>query len=52
MKFRQHLSICKRDKTSDRWENELGKIKASILNEDKLNDYATDIWHSLKNINV
>lgn len=35
-------------KTSDRWENELGKIKASILNEDKLNDYATDIWHSLK----
>ncbi|WP_407499852.1 DUF445 domain-containing protein [Elizabethkingia anophelis] len=35
-------------KTSDRWENELSKIKASILNEDKLNDYATDIWHSLK----
>ncbi|OPC04280.1 hypothetical protein BAS10_14465 [Elizabethkingia meningoseptica] len=35
-------------KTSDRWENELNKIKQSILTEEKLNDYATDIWTSLK----
>ncbi|MDE5449046.1 DUF445 domain-containing protein, partial [Elizabethkingia meningoseptica] len=35
-------------KTSNRWENELNKIKQSILTEEKLNDYATDIWTSLK----
>ena len=35
-------------KTSDRWEDELSKIKDTFLGEEKVNEYATDIWTSIK----
>lgn len=35
-------------KTEERWEKELENLKTNILSEDKIQNYATDIWENIK----
>lgn len=35
-------------KTEQKWQNKFQNLKDEFLNGDKLNDYATDIWFSIK----